>query len=154
MKVYSGFGYFNGTARTAKVEISLPLPVSLPADGYKYECKNISNASYNALLIFIKKNTDSGTALASASLNYEQIDVNLDAVPLFTDTGITASAFNYANNFILLTFHEANPAVYQAIAKLIFLDLNTIATSASLTVTAPAAATGPSKSGLGALKKM
>lgn len=154
MKVYSGFGYFNEVARTAKVEISLPQPVNPPTDGYKYECKNISNTSYNALLVFIKKNTDSGAPLALASLNYEAVDVNLDAVPLFTDTGLTATAFNYTRNFILITCHEANPAVYQAIAKQLFLDLSTIAGTASITLTAPAAASGPAKTGTGALKKM
>jgi len=154
MKVYSGFGYFNGTAKTAKVEISLPVAVNIPADSYKYQCINISNAGYNALLIFIKKTVDSGATLAIASLNYEAVDVNLDAVPLFTYSGLTATAFNYSNNFILLTCHEANTAVYQDIAKQFFQNLTTTATTAAASLTAPSAATGPAKSGMGALKKM
>jgi len=154
MKVYSGFGYFNNIAKTATVEICLPSGVNLPADSYKYQCVNISNTTYNALLIFIKKTSDTGSILPPFSLNYETVEVNLDTTPLFTDIGLTATTFNYNNNFILITCHEANVSVYQAIAKQFFQNLNTIANTATLSLTAPAAATGPTRTGIGGLKKM
>jgi len=154
MKVYSGFGYFNNIAKTASVEISLPAAVNLPADSYKYQCLNISNTNYNALLIFIKKTSDSGSVLSAASLNYENVQVNLDTTPLFSDAGLVASAYNYNNNFILITCHEANTSVYHLIAKQFFQNLNVIASTAVISLSAPAAATGPTKTGVGGLKKM
>jgi len=154
MKVYSGFGYFNDVAKTATIEISLPVAVNPPGDSYKYKCINISNTSHNALLVFIKKTTDAGSVLTPTSLNYETLEVNLDTAPLFSDTGLTATPFNYSNNFILLTCHEANTNVYPLIAKQFFQNLNIIANTAVVTLTPPAAATGPCRTGTGGLKKL
>jgi len=154
MKVYSGFGYFNSIAKTATVELSLPEVVNTPADSYIYNYINISNPTYNALLLFIKKHTDSGANLPPDSLNFETVQVNLETVSLFSNLGLTATAFDYDENILLITCHEANTAEYTALARQCFLDIATIATTGSVTFSPSSTALGPTKGGVGGLKKM
>jgi hypothetical protein len=153
MNVYSGFGKYEAD-KTALVDICLPQPVNLPGDGYKYQFFNISNVSNNALVIFLKKNNDSGATLPATSLNYEAVTLNLDTVTLFEDAGIEASLFDYSKNIYLITYHEANPAAYPALAKQLFQNLNTIVATGIITLAAPSIASGPGKSGSGGIKKM
>jgi len=153
MKVYSGFGYFKPD-KTAVIEISLPLPVNNPNDTYKYEFVNISTTTYNGLLVFIKKTVDTGTVLSPCSINYESVPVSLDIVPVFTASGLTAQAFDYSKNFVLITYHEANQAVYPAISKQLFQTLNNIVATGNIVISIPAGASGPGKEGSGGVKKL
>jgi len=153
MNVYSGSGSFQPD-KTATVEICLPAPVILPADTYKYQFINVSNTANNALVIFIKKTTDSGADLVATSSNFETVPINLNTVPLFTGSGLTASAFDYSENIFLITYHEANPAAYSNIAKQLFQNLNTIVATGIITLATPSIALGPGKYSSGGIKKM
>ena len=158
MKVYSGFGYFSPTKKTALYEISLPAVVNSPGDNYNYTFVNISTSTNNGLLIFVKKTSDTGADLSGYRLNHEAVPVDLNAVPLFSDaaTNLNAINFVYNKNFAVITVHECNTAFYQSMSKQVYLSLDSIVTNGivTLSTTFSASASGPAKSGLGTLKNM
>lgn len=154
MKIYSGSGQFNATAKTATIQICLPEPVNPLTDKYLYQYKNISTTSYNGLVVFVKKISDSGADLSGYTLNHEGLSLNLDTVSPHSGDSGTASEFIYTKNFVLLIHHEANTGEYDIVAKQLFQNLNTIANTGMFTLTASATSAGPKKTGTGTLIKM
>ena len=158
MKVYSGFGYFSPTKKTALYEISLPAVVNSPGDNYNYTFVNISTSTNNGLLIFVKRTSDAGTDLSGYKLNHEAVPVDLKDVPLFaeTATNLHAADFVYSKNFAVITYHECNAALHQSISKQLFLSLDSIVNNGVIAVTTAATTvvSGPGKHGLGTLKQM
>ncbi len=152
MKVYSGFGYFKSD-KTAIIEICLPTPSSLPNDDYELDFVNVSTSSYNGLAVFVKKTVDNGTDLSGYTLNHHAKQINLTTVPLYSGSSGTAHSFDFSKNFVLIVHHEANPDVYQDVSKQLFQNLNTIATTGVISVTASVNAAGPVKNGFGTIKK-
>jgi len=152
MKVYTGFGYYKPT-KTAIIEICLPVPATLPADEYEFTVKNISTTSYNGLVVFVKKKTDNLLSLSGYTLNHVNITVSLAAISTYSGTNGTAEGFNLSESMVLIVHHEANKLVYDDICGQLFQNLNTIATTGVITLTAPLTAAGPSKTGYGTIKK-
>ncbi|MXN90203.1 hypothetical protein GR160_03105 [Flavobacterium sp. Sd200] len=154
MKVYTGFGYFNPDKKTATVEVCLP-PASPATNGYKYEYVNISNGTYDALVVFVKKETDNGADLSGINLNYESRAIDLkNGVTTYSGDNGTAQAFTYTKNIILIIHHEANTAVYNDVSKQLFGNLNTIATTGTITIIPSNTADGPVNTGVGTVKKL
>ena len=152
MKVYSAFGYFKPD-KTSTLEICLPVPVSTPSDLYKYEFVNISNSTTDGLLIFVKKNVDLGSSFVPCCLDYQTVPLDLSSVPLFTDTGMLATNFTFSKNIAIIVHHEANTSIYNSVGKQFFQSLNTIIATGAISLTANSIASGPSKTGTGAIKK-
>lgn len=154
MKVYTGFGYFKPD-KTATIEVCLPAEVNLPGDNYEYEYVNISNTSYDALVVYVKKDTDNGADLTGTTLNHESKTIHLkNDVAVYSGANGTAQGFNYGKNIILIVHHEANPAAYNDVSKQLFDNLDNIAKTGVITINSSNTTNGPSKSGLGTVKKL
>jgi len=155
MNTYSGFGTFNATTKLATYQIALPLPGSNPNNAYIYQCINISNGGINGVVINMKKVVDSGAILPNTLLNYQTITIELDKLDAYDDGTYAATQFNYAKNFVVIAFHDANPLIYGESNLNLFTNLTTIAASAVASITTTyGTASGPTKTGFGALKKM
>lgn len=154
MKVYSGFGSFNATSKIAVLEICLPELVNPTAEKYLYQYKNVSTSAYNGLVVFVKKTNDNGAGLSGFTLNHERVTINLDTVTEHSGTTGNASEFVYSKNFILIVHHEANTGEYNAVAKQLFDNLNTIATTGTILLNSSSVAAGPKKTGTGAIVKI
>lgn len=154
MNTYSGFGTFTFAGKVATFQISLPLPANTD-DAYQYTYCNISNNGINGLVINLKKVVDNGAILPNTLLNYQTLSITLTGVTAYNDGTNIAEPFNYNKNFVVIVFHDANTLIYNDNNLTLFNDLVNIAAMpiASVTTTYPMAS-GPTKRGFGALKKI
>jgi hypothetical protein len=152
MKVYTGSGTFTDD-KTATLEICLPQSVTSPNDDYVFEYVNVSTANNNGLVVFVRRNVDSGADLSGESLHKETQQVTLNTVAPCSGTAGTASDFDYSKDMLLMVHHESDATNYSDVSMYLFQNLDTIFTTGTVSLTATNYS-GPSKTGFGTLKKM